>query len=271
MATRAVWVQSMPYVTPRPIRYAVTMAAFLGLALVPNGAAAQEEFPPPQGKGRVVVVASGHSGPYAYRDVSRRIAALGYDVVLFDSNDWIKTLMNALPDDLVKTLENEVPDDFVKKLPPGDWAKTLEKGLRDAIAQAQRMPHALPGKVGLVGFSLGGVFALGLGTALSEEVAVVAAWYPLTATLGDLPGWAARIRVPTVMFAGEDDFYHRCCLIDKARAMGMAAQAAGAPFELTTYPDAPHGFSIRGLGSYRPQVYDDAFARTEAALKKAMN
>jgi dienelactone hydrolase len=250
------------------------MVAYFGLALLPNDAAAQEELPPPQGKGRVVVVASGHSGPYHYRDVSRQIADLGYDVVLFDSNDWMKTVMKGVPDDLVKTLEKGLSDDLLKTLKkelPDDWAKTLEKELRDAIAQAQRLPHALPGKVGLVGFSQGGAFALGIGTALSDEVAVVAAWYPLTATLEDLPGWAGRIRVPTVMFAGEDDIYHRCCLIDKARAIGMAAQAAGAPFELTTYPDAPHGFSILGSGYYRPQAYGDAFARTVAALKKAMN
>lgn len=264
----------MPYLMLRPVLYAATMAAFLGSALLPNGAAAQEEFPPPQSKGRVVVVASGHSGPYHYRDVSRQIAALGYDVVLFDSNDWMKTLMKGLPDDLVKTLAKGLPDDLMKtlgKVLPPDWARTLEKELRDAIARARRLPHALPGKVGLVGFSQGGAFALAYGTALSDEVAVVAAWYPLTATLEDLPGWAGRIRVPTVMFAGEDDIYRRCCLIDKARAIGRAAQAAGAPFELTTYPDAPHGFSILGSGNYRPLAYGDAFARMKAALKKAMN
>jgi hypothetical protein len=38
-----------------------------------------------------------------------------------------------------------------------------------------------------------------------------------------------------------------------------------------TYPDTPHGFSIMGSGNYRPQAYCDAFARIEAALKKAMN
>jgi dienelactone hydrolase len=151
-----------------------------------------------------------------------------------------------------------------------NWAGRQDQGLRDAIAQAQRMPHALPGKVGLVGFSLGGGYVLGYGTAWSDQVAVVAAWYPSTTAFKDPPAWAGRVRVPTVMFAGEDDTYHNCCLIDKARAIGKAAQAVGAPFELTTYPNTPHGFNLLGA-NYKAQASSDAFARTEAALKRNMN
>lgn len=219
---------------PSPL---LPLAATFAALLLAHPAAAQEEFPPPSGKGRVVVVAAGASGKPAYREVSRRIAALGYDAVLFESNGW---------------------------------ANTQGKGLRDAIAAALAMPHALPGKVGLVGFSLGGGYVLGYGTAWSDEVAVVAAWYPSTTGFNDPAGWAGQVRVPTVMFAGENDTYNRCCLIDKARAIGKAAQAAGAPFELTTYPGAPHGFVLGGE-SYKPQPYADAFARTQAALHKALD
>ena len=105
------------------LRLGAAMVATLLVLLASPGAIAQEEYPPPSGKGRVVVMASGATGIPNYRDVARRIAALGYDVVLFDANNW---------------------------------AGTQDRGLRDVIAQAQRMPHALPGKVGLVGFSLGG-------------------------------------------------------------------------------------------------------------------
>jgi dienelactone hydrolase len=218
-------------------RHGVAMVATLLALLASHGAIAQEEFPPPSGKGRVVLVASGATGMANYRDVARRIANLGYDAVLFDSNAW---------------------------------ANAQDQGLRNAIAQAQRMPHALPGKVGLVGFSLGGGYVLGYGTAWNDQVAVVAAWYPATTPFKDPPAWAGRVRVPTVMFAGENDTYHNCCLIDKARAIGQAAQAAGAPFELTTYPNTPHGFNLLGA-NYKAQATSDAFARTEAALKRNMN
>ena len=221
----------------RRLRLGVAMAATLLALLASHGAIAQEEYPPPSGKGRVVLVASGATGMPNYRDVARRIAALGYDVVLFDANNW---------------------------------AGTQDQGLRDAITQAQRMPHALPGKVGLVGFSLGGGYVLGYGTQWSDQVAVVAAWYPSTTPFKDPPAWAGRVRVPTVMFAGENDTYHNCCLIDKARAIATAAKAAGAPFELTTYANTPHGFNLLGA-NYKAQAAGDAFARTEAALKRNMN
>jgi hypothetical protein len=75
----------------RRFGFCAAMVATLLARLASHGASAQEEFPPPQDKGRVVVVASGASGLTAYRDVARRIAALGYDVVAFDSNAWKNT------------------------------------------------------------------------------------------------------------------------------------------------------------------------------------
>ena len=126
-----------------------------------------------------MVVAAGASGAPSYRQVAGEIAKLGYDAVLVEANGW---------------------------------AAQPEQKLREAIAVARQMPHALPGKVGLVGFSLGGGYVLGYGTAWSDQVAVVAAWYPATSALKDVAGWAGRVKVPTVMFAGENDTYNRCCL-----------------------------------------------------------
>lgn len=207
----------------------------LVLVLLTSGiATAQEEISPPSGKGRLVVVVSGQSGPDHYRDVASNIAALGYDVVLFDGNPM---------------------------------EGTHGQALRAAIVQAQQMPHALPGKIGLVGFSLGGAIVLGFGSGWSDQVAVVAAWYPATSAFKDVPGWASRLTVPVVMFAGEADTYRDCCLIGKAHEIAEAAKAANAQFELTTYPDTDHDFVIGG-SHYNPQSYSDAFTRTEAALKR---
>jgi dienelactone hydrolase len=216
-----------------------TLAALL---LAPHIASAQQEFPPPSGKGRVVVVVAGTTGASPLRQVAGQIAGMGYDAVLFES---------------------------------GGWVESSDKGLRDAIATAQRMPHALPGKVGLVGFSLGGAHVLAYGTALNDDVAVVAAWYPDTTDpvlppFKDLPGWASRLKVPTVMFAGENDVFRGCCRIDKARELARTAAAAGAPLELITYSNAPHGF-VLGSDSYKPIPHADAFARTKAALHKVLD
>ena len=74
---------------------------------------AQQEFPAPQGKGRVVVVVSGHDGAAAYTGFAAQIAQLGYDAVLFDANNI---------------------------------AGNESAALRAAIQQAQQMPHAIPDK-----------------------------------------------------------------------------------------------------------------------------
>ncbi len=123
----------------------------LAAALAAGPAAAQEEIPPPSGgKAPLVVVFSGATGADNYRVISRQIAALGYDVALFNSNDVIK----------------------------GHRGEALAAAVKEAIAGARRLPHAQPGKIGVVGFSLGGGLALGFGSAFSDDVAVVAAWYP---------------------------------------------------------------------------------------------
>jgi dienelactone hydrolase len=196
-------------------------------------ARAQQEFPPPQGKGPVVVVASGISGPEHYMTVSREIAALGYDVVLFDSNAMEGSHGGALKTD---------------------------------ILQAQQMPHALPGKVALVGFSAGGGICLYYGTQWPDLVTGAVVWYPANSFITDVPGFANKLKVPVLVFAGEKDHYRNsCCTADKDRTLA-AATAAGGQFELITYPDADHDF-VKDGAHYNPKDYADAFKRTAERLK----
>jgi dienelactone hydrolase len=206
------------------------------LVLVAGGsnALAQREFPPPQGKGRLVVVASGLSGPEHYSTVSKEIAQLGYDVVLFDG-----AAMEGSHGEALKT----------------------------AIAQAQQMPHALPGKVALVSFSAGGGISLYYGTQWPDEVAGAVLWYPATTFIKDVPGFVSRLKVPVLLFAGEKDTYRNCCVISMAHTLADAAKAAGQPFELVTYPKVEHDF-VKGGSHYNAQAYDDAMRRTAAKLKE---
>ncbi len=195
---------------------------------------AQQEFPPPQEKGRVVVVSSGMSGPSHYTDVAREIAALGYDAVLFDGN----------------AQEN-----------------TRGQGVKSAIQQALGMPHALPGKVVLVGFSLGGGEELYYGTQWSDQVLGAVVWYPANVFIRDIPGFAQRLQVPVVVFAGgKDRFRNGCCTAEKDAALRDASKAAGKSFDLIVYPDANHDF-VKGGENYRPKDYADAFSHMADALK----
>ena len=201
---------------------------------VASVAQAQQEFPPPQGKGRVVVMGSGMSGPEHYTTVAREVAELGYDVVLFDGNTWEGT--------------------------HGD-------GVRAAIAQAQQMPHALPGKVVLVGFSLGGGMSLYYGSQWPDQVLGGVLWYPANGFISDVPGFASRLQVPLLVFGGgRDHFRNDCCTADKDSTLKAAADAAGKSFDLKIFPDADHDF-VKDGAHYNPKDYAEAFRMTAERLK----
>lgn len=203
------------------------------LAAVPV-ARAQQEFPPPQGKGRVVVMASGVSGPAHYTTVAREIAELGYDVVLYDGNQILSI--------------------------HGDGAKA-------DILEAQRMPHALPGKVALVGFSLGGGMDFYYASQWPDLVAGEVLWCPMNNFIHDVPGFANRLKVPLLVFASAKDRYHNdCCLADLDSQLAAASKAAGKPFKLIVYPDAEHDFA-KGEDHYSPKDYADAFKQMADMLK----
>jgi dienelactone hydrolase len=212
------------------LRLASLIACLSALFAATIPAQAQQEFPPPQGKGRVVVVISGMSGPAHYQFAASQIAQLGYDAVLFDGN----------------SIEG-----------------THGAALRTAIQQAQSMPHALPGRVGLVGFSLGGGMVLYYGSQWPDLASVVVAWYPATTFIRDVPGFVGRLAMPVLMFAGEDDTFRGCCLVSTART--LAAAASGRPFQLVAYPNTQHDF-VYGGEHYNPQAYTDAMQRTAAEL-----
>jgi len=218
-------------------RVAAFAAVFALLFAVPVAHAQQtsgQEFPPPQGKGRVVVLSSGMSGPAHYIEVAQEIAKLGYDVVLFDGNAEEGT--------------------------HGD-------GVKAAIAQALTMPHALPGKVALVGFSLGGGESLYYGSQWGDQVAGIVVWYPANAFIKNLPGFASRQQVPIVVFAGgRDHFRNGCCTATNDQALQAASKAAGKSFDLTVYPDADHDF-VKGGANYNAAAYADAIQKTADALK----
>jgi dienelactone hydrolase len=210
------------------------MIGVLGSLTAASIAPAQQEFPPPQGKGRVVVMVSGVSGPAHYTTVAREIAELGYDVVLFDGNLTLGT--------------------------HGDAVKTI-------IQQSQQMPHALPGKVALVGFSVGGGMCLYFATQWPDLVAGEVLWYPMNNFIHDVPGFASRLKVPLLVFAGAKDRFHDgCCLSDLDSQLAVASTAAGKPFRMIVYPDADHDF-VYGGDHYNPKDYSDAFKQTEEMLK----
>lgn len=200
-------------------------------------ALAQQEFAPPSGKGRVIVAVSGALGERAYEPAAKKLAALGYDVFLLDGNKLV-----------------------------GDRGV----GIKAAIDKAPQSPHALPGKVGAVGFSLGGGQVLGYAPSWPDQVAVVVVFYPLTSAFKNVSATVNRIKVPVLMFAGEADDFKNCCHIETARAIAAAASANQIPLELVTYPGVGHDFIIEGR-TYNAHAAADAWAKAEAKLTQYLS
>ena len=202
----------------------------------------QQEFAPKLGNGRVVVVISGQSGAAAYTMTAQQIADAGFDVVLVDGNDfWIKDTRRA-------------------------WGM-----LKEVIAHAQAGPHALPGKVGVVGYSLGGATALTYAARMPELVATIVVAYPLTRFIKDPSDFVAKIKVPVLMFAGTADTYKDCCLIEMARQLADAARVSSPPMlTLHEYDGVGHGFNLPTAARKDIAAGQDAMERTAALLKQAL-
>jgi carboxymethylenebutenolidase len=196
---------------------------------------AQTVHPPAQ-PGPIVIVISGASGPNNYQTIAGDVSRLGYYAVLLDGNDILTRQQ--------------------------DGAGNLRK----AIERAQSAKQALPGKVAVIGFSMGGGGALAFAANMPEQVNMVVTYYPSTAFVKDAGVLATRFRVPVLVLAGERDTYRNCCLIESMRAMETAAKQLGAKFELVVYPDGQHGFNLDGP-RYRRDYETDAWRRTVEMLK----
>lgn len=202
---------------------------------------AQKEYVPSHGKGRVVVIVSGQSGPGNYVYDAEEFAEKGYYSVLLDGNDfWNK----------------------------GGDGEALLKGV---FARAQQSRHALPGKVAVIGYSLGGASSLTYATRMPELVSAVVVYYPATRHITNAEEFVTKIEVPTLMFAGEWDSYKNCCLIETARKLaGAAKESRGkAMLEVIEYPNADHGWTIRYTKSYRGDYAADGFSRALDHLRKS--
>jgi dienelactone hydrolase len=213
----------------------------------PDGPA-QTAYAPPSGRGPLVVLLSGQTGPASYQSYAAEIAKLGYYAVLLDGKDILN--------------KSQWPD-------AGNLRKALERG--------QRSPNAQPGKAAVIGFSLGGGGALLHAAAMPDQVSMVVAYYPFTREWADKTNWfVKRFRVPVLMFAAQKDRYKECCVVEMARSMESSAKSNNATFELVVYPEADHGFNLQTgahgepAGSYRADDAADAWKRTVDMLKQKL-
>jgi dienelactone hydrolase len=198
----------------------------------------QEVFMPKAGKGPIVVVLSGQSGPPSYRRYAGQLADRGYYTVLLDGKDILTRQQDGA------------------------------KNLRTAIAKAQTAANAVPGKVAVIGFSQGGGGVLAHAIAMPDLITMAVVHYPATSWSKNLDGMAARIQIPILILAAELDRYNNnCCGIESMRELEAAAKAKNKPLELVVYPNADHGFNLDGR-QYRGDDTADAWRRATQMLDK---
>jgi dienelactone hydrolase len=221
---------------------ALSLAFVSGVANAQGGAPRSQEFVPKSGQGRVVVLISGQSGAANYVTVAQQFADAGFDVVLVDGNDfWIKDTAAA-------------------------WNM-----LKGVITSAQAGSHAVPGKVGVVGYSLGGGSAMSYAARMPDLVATVIVGYPLTSYIKDPADFVSKIKVPVTVYTGTADTYKDCCLIDKARQLAEAAKSVAPPMlTLHEYNGVGHGFNLPNAARGDIAAGQDAMARTITQLRQAL-
>jgi carboxymethylenebutenolidase len=179
------------------------------------------------------------------KDVADRFAAQGYA---------------ALAPDLYRGKTTTSPDDAGRMLMALD-IQNAEKDLRGAIAALAE--HAgVAGKVGVVGFCMGGQLAMLAATTNPSRIGAAVNFYGVHPNVK--PDFS-RLAAPVLgLFGDKDDFVNR----DAVTALVQAIRAAGKNIEHHTYPDAGHAF----FNDARPEAYvapaaKDAWTRTLSFLQ----
>jgi dienelactone hydrolase len=224
------------------VRRTFVMTALAAGLAVPTMAAAQapklQAFAPSGGAGHPVLVVSGQSGAANYAPVAKEIAARGFAVWLVDGNDVFKA------------------------------GNAGEAPFRAAVAAVRASGRDPSGKIGVVGFSLGGGATLTYAARMSDAVAATVAVYPYTAFIENPAFYARQIKAPTLILAAVKDDWKDCCGIAMARRLGEEGKAGQAPLSLVEYKDANHGFVLAGP-AFRKADASDAVLRISRHLTAA--
>ena len=234
----------------RAARYAVggvTAAAFLEM-LSPNFALAQQvkpddsriktqriDFDSPRGSGKMrgylaapantgkapgVVVIHENRGLNPYiEDVARRLATAGYVAFAPDA----LAPVGGYPGDETRARE------MFGKL---DQAKTVEDIM--AAYPTLKARSECNGKIGAVGFCMGGLYTNVMATRIPELLAAVPYYGPPPTNLGD----AAKIKSPMLVQLAENDNY----VNSKWPAWEEALKANKVNYAMRMYPGTQHGF-----------------------------
>lgn len=153
----------------------------------------------------------------------------------------------ALAPDLYRGTTTTEPDEAGKLM----MALNLEqaaKDLRGAIAHLQASPAVTSGKVGVIGFCMGGGLAMVVACNEADDVAAVAPFYGLIPWEGAEPDWS-RLQAPLRgHFAEQDGFFSP----EMARDLEERLRSMGKDASIRIHPGCDHAF----FNDARPEVHD---------------
>lgn len=158
----------------------------------------------------------------------------------------------------------------------GKTAKGMEDGapLRDKItdetlktkmgagAQYLKSRPYCTGKLGVVGFCMGGGFSLRTACLLRDDIQACAVFYGRIPDLNLLKS----LKAPVIGNFGEEDKGITTWAVEE---LSSEMQKLGKSLDMKIYPGAPHGFARQGDPKvYRPEAAKDAYQRTVEFFSK---
>jgi carboxymethylenebutenolidase len=201
------------------------------------------------------------------RDLARRLAGEGFGVLAID------------------LYRREAP---VQISDPGRWMRQLSdprvlEDIGEGVRFLQAEPTTSGRKVGVVGFCMGGMYAVFSGCGVPGVSAIVPFYGLLSHDHGLLasdegldperkprpPLEAARdLQCPVLGFFGADDDFVPVSDVDALREV---MEATGQPTELLVYPGAGHAFmNDTREDAYRPEAAADAWQRMVSFLQSRL-
>jgi carboxymethylenebutenolidase len=153
------------------------------------------------------------------------------------------------------------------------WVRHTD-GAREVMAQALEclkvQPFVARENLGVVGFSLGGYFALIMAT--HSDVKGVVSYYgayhgaPVSGvpTRYSWPEIVAQVRTPALILHGDSD-----STIPLVRAEGVRRlmEERGKPVEMVVYPGVEHAFDQVGTPTFNASATADAASKTQVFLR----